>query len=126
MSTRSAAISPGSSLSARTQVLLWAAQRASAAILGVAVIVHLLTVIYAVRNGLTASEILARTQGSVGWAAFYVMFVFAVAVHAAIGMRNVLSETLQWRGRNLDLSMALLGAGLALWGLRAVYAVVAA
>ncbi len=113
-------------LSVRTQVLLWGAQRASAAILAVCVLVHLATIIYAVRNGLTAAEILGRTSGSIIWAAFYALFVAAVAVHAPIGLRTVLSEATGWRGRSLDVAMLVLAALLALWGGRAVYAVVAA
>ena len=113
-------------LSARTQVLLWGAQRASAAILALCVLVHLVTIIYAVRNGLTAAEILARTSGSVFWTAFYTLFVAAVAVHAPIGLRNVLAESIQGRGRSLEIAMFVLGIVLALWGWRAVYAVVGA
>jgi fumarate reductase subunit C len=112
-------------LSVRAQVLLWAAQRASAAVLAVCVLVHLATIIYAVRSGLSATEILDRTRGNVAWAAFYAVFVVAVAVHAPIGMRNVLSETLGWRGSSLDGTVAALGLALALWGFRAVYAVFA-
>jgi fumarate reductase subunit C len=113
------------SLDVRTQVLLWAAQRASAAVLGACVIIHLVTIIYAVRNGLTATEILSRTHGSTGWALFYAIFVLAVTVHAPIGLRNVLSETIQWRGRSLDIAMLVLAAALAVAGFRAIYAVVA-
>jgi len=115
---------PGSRL--RTQVLLWSAQRASAAVLALCVLVHLVTIIYAVRSGLTAAEILARTSGSLAWAAFYGVFVAAVAVHAPIGLRNVLSETFGWRGRSLDIAMLCVGLTLAMWGWRAVYAVVGA
>jgi fumarate reductase subunit C len=107
------------------QVLLWAAQRASAAVLAICVLVHLVTIVYAMRSGLTAGEILGRTRGSVGWAAFYGVFVAAVAVHAPIGLRNVLAETLRWRTRGLDIAMFALGLLLAAWGWRAVYAVVA-
>ena len=115
-----------STLSRRTQVLLWAAQRASAVVLAVCVLVHLLTIIYAVRNGLSANEILARTRGNTGWAMFYGAFVIAVAIHAPIGLRNVLAETLNWRTRGLDVAMFALGILLLLWGGRAIYAVVAA
>jgi fumarate reductase subunit C len=108
----------------RTQVLLWGAQRVSAMVLGVCVIVHLVTIIYAVRGGLTAAEILGRTQGSAFWASFYFLFVGAVAVHAPIGLRNVLAEHLGWRGRSLDAAMLLLALALAGFGIRAVYAVV--
>jgi fumarate reductase subunit C len=113
-------------MNARAQVLLWAAQRASAAVLALCVLVHLVTLVYAVRNGLTAAEILARTSGSVFWTAFYALFVAAVAVHAPIGLRNVVSESFQWRGRSLEIAMLALGVALAVYGWRAVYAVVGA
>ncbi len=106
--------------------MLWAAQRASAAVLAVCVLVHLVTIVYAVRSGLTAAEILGRTSGSVFWTAFYAFFVAAIAVHAPIGLRNVVMETTRWRGRSLEIAIVLAGAILALWGWRAVYAVVAA
>ena len=110
-------------MNTRTQVLLWTAQRASAALLAVCLVVHLVTIIYAVRNGLSAAEILGRTRGSMAWAAFYSVFVLAIAVHAPIGLRNVLSEMFNWRGRGLDLAVMAVALTLAMWGFRAVYAV---
>jgi len=116
-------VTSGESLSTRTQVLLWTAQRASAVVLAVCVLVHLATVIYAVRNGLSAAELLGRTRGSYGWLGFYAIFVAAVAVHAPIGLRSVLAETFNWRGTGLDITVVAIGLALAIWGLRAVYAV---
>ncbi|MBI3045129.1 MAG: succinate dehydrogenase [Betaproteobacteria bacterium] len=110
-------------MNVRTQVLLWAAQRVSAAVLAVCVLVHLVTIIYAVRNGLSAAEILGRTRGNAAWAAFYVLFVAAVAVHAPIGLRSALAESFNWRGRGLDIAVLALAVALAVLGLRAVYAV---
>jgi len=110
-------------MNTRAQVLLWTAQRVSAAVLAVCVIVHLITIIYAVRNGLSAAEILGRTRGSFGWAAFYALFVIAVTVHAPIGLRSVLAETFNWRGRGLDIAVMAAALTLAMWGFRAVYAV---
>lgn len=112
-------------LSVRAQVLLWAAQRASAAVLAVCVVVHLVTIIYAVRNGLSAAEILGRTRGNPAWAVFYALFVAAVAVHAPIGLRGFLAETFNWRGGGLDVAVMALGLTLAMWGFRAVFAVIA-
>ena len=108
---------------ARAQSLLWIAQRASAAVLALAVAVHLATMIAAVRGGLTAAEILGRTRGSPAWAAFYIVFVVAVAVHAPIGLRTVLAE---WRGapnRGIDAAMLAFAALLLVIGVRAVVAV---
>jgi len=107
----------------RAQVLLWAAQRASAVVLAVCVIVHLATIVYAVRNGLSAAEILGRTRGNAAWAAFYALFVAAVAVHAPIGLRSFLAETFNWRGGRLDIVVMAMALTLAAWGFRAVYAV---
>jgi fumarate reductase subunit C len=47
-----------------------------------------------------------------------------VTVHAPIGLRNILSETIGWRGPGLDAATAALALALAAGGLRAVYAVV--
>ena len=52
------------------QAKLWYAQRISAMILGICVAVHLIIIFYAIRGGLTAQEILGRTQGSVSFAIF--------------------------------------------------------
>ena len=100
--------------------MLWIAQRASAAVLAVCVTVHLVTIVLAVRGGLTAAEIFSRTRGSVGWLAFYMVFVLAVAIHAPIGLRPVMTEWLGWRGSSRDIFL-LLFAGVILWmGTRAV------
>ena len=110
-------------MSARTQSCLWVAQRASAAVLAFCVAVHLATVIYAVRGGLSAAEILGRTRGSVAWLAFYSLFVLAASVHAPIGLRSVLAEWLRWRGASRDIALALFAALLFALGIRAVVAV---
>ena len=112
-------------MSVRTQAYLWAAQRISAMVLAVCVLIHLVTLIYAVRGGLSAAEILARTQGSLAWGAFYAIFVLAVAVHAPIGLRAILGEWLALRGRRLDVAAGLVALVLLVLGLRAVWAVVA-
>ncbi len=106
--------------------LLFAAQRATAFILAAAVAIHLGTIIYAVRGGLTAADILARTHGNVGLALFYGLFVVAVAIHAPIGLRNVLCEWTPWRGRTLSAALMLFAALLLGLGLRAVFAVFSA
>ena len=111
-------------MSARREVKLWVAQRVTAVVLAVCVLVHLATIIYAVRGGLTAGEILARTRGSIAWGTFYSVFVIAAAMHGAIGLRNVAAEWLRLRGDAAEVAMTVVGLVLTLAGLRAVAAVV--
>ena len=108
-----------------TEAKLWYWQRVSAMALALFVLVHLATLVYAVRGGLSAAEILGRTRGSVLFGGFYALFVAAAAVHASIGLATIAEEWLGLDGRiarRLALGFALL---LAATGLRAVYAVVA-
>lgn len=108
-------------MSARAQVWLWMAQRASAAVLAVAVCIHLGTVIYAVRGGLSAAEIIARVQGNVAWLGFYVIFVLAAAVHAPIGIRTILVETTPLPPRLADALSAAVLAMILYLGLRTAF-----
>lgn len=103
------------------QVHLWVVQRVTAAFLALAVVVHLATIMVAVRGGLSAAEIIGRTQGNEIWLGFYALFALAAGLHGAIGLRNIAGEWLGWRGRGLD--MAWLGIGLltALFGMRAAW-----
>jgi fumarate reductase subunit C len=110
-------------MSVHREVRLWAAQRATAAVLAVCVLVHLATIIYAVRGGITAAEILERTRGNVAWAVFYAVFVIAAALHGAIGLRAVAAEWLQWRGDSAELAVTVFAFVLTVLGLRAVWAV---
>ena len=106
-------------------VWLYLAQRLSAIVMAPLVIGHIILMIVAVQNGLTAGEILGRTRGSWFWAAYYGLFVAAVSVHAAIGLRTIASETFRWRGPSLNLAMGGVGALLLALGGRAVFAVIA-
>ena len=105
------------------QARRWYWQRISAMVLALCVLVHLLVVIYAVRGGLSGAEILGRTRGSWGFAAFYGLFVVACAVHVPLGLATISREWAGLSERNalwLSRGFALL---LLLTGLRAVVAV---
>ena len=78
---------------------LYMLQRLSAVIMAPLVIVHLMTIFYAIRGGLTAEEILSRTSGLSVWTIFYVIFVLAVAVHAPLGLRKILMNGDASQGR---------------------------
>ncbi len=106
------------------QAKLWYWQRVSAMALAVFVLVHLATMVYAVRGGLDAAEILGRTRGSWVAGGFYALFVLAAMVHAGIGLATIAQEWLGIGGRAsraLGLAFAIVTGAL---GLGAVYGVI--
>ncbi len=105
-------------------VRLYVWQRATAALMVPLVAVHLAVIFYATRQGFSAAEILTRTRGSVAWGAYYALFVAAVSIHGAIGVRNVLAEWLPLSERNAGRLAVAFGLLLAALGFRAVAAVV--
>ncbi len=105
------------------QARRWYWQRISAMVLAVCVLVHLATMIAAVRGGLSAAEILSRTQGNWAFAAFYAVFVLACAVHVPIGVAAIAREWWQWSERASLLLARVAGLLLLGLGLRAVWAV---
>ena len=102
---------------------LYMAQRLTALLMAPLVLGHLAVIIYAIQGGLTAEEILGRTQGSFVWFAFYGLFVVAVSIHGAIGVRTIAMEWGGLRGMALDVFMWAIGLGLFVLGARAVWAV---
>jgi fumarate reductase subunit C len=105
---------------------LWVAQRITAMVLAVAVVVHLVTILVAVRGGLSAAEIIGRTRGNEAWLSFYVVFALAAGLHGAIGLRGIALEWLGWRGRGFDLAWLGIGLLTALFGMRAAWGLYAA
>jgi len=95
-------------------------QRGSAAVLALCVIVHLATIIYAVRHALSAEAIVARMHATAFWPSFYTLFVVAVAIHAPLGLRTIADEWLALRGRATDTVLALFALVLLGGGLYAV------
>ena len=102
---------------------LYMLQRITALLMAPLVLGHLAVMIYAIQGGLSAAEILGRTQGSVLWFLFYGIFVVAVAIHGAIGLRVIAFEWGGLKGRPLDIVMWLIGLCLFALGARAVWAV---
>ncbi|MGE8614624.1 succinate dehydrogenase [Achromobacter veterisilvae] len=102
---------------------LFAFQRLTAVVMAPFVFVHVGLIIYAVRGGLTAGEILSRTQGNWFWIAFYGLFVASVSIHVPIGVRNILIEWLRIGRKPASAIGLAFGAGLLVLGLRAVAAV---
>ncbi|WP_372803096.1 succinate dehydrogenase, partial [Paracoccus seriniphilus] len=83
-------------------IRLYMAQRLSAMVMVPFVFVHLGVMVYAIQGGLSAAEILGRTQGSLFWFLFYGMFVAAASLHAAIGLRVIVHEVSGLRGLSLS------------------------
>ena len=109
---------------ARAELWLFVLQRGSALVLAPLLLIHLVVIIYAVRTGLSAEAILARTRGSWTWGLFYSGMVGAAGLHGAIGLRAILAEWAGWRGQMLNGGVAIFGFVLILLGLRAVAGVV--
>lgn len=108
------------------QARRWCWQRISAIVLAGCVLVHLGIILYAVRGGLTAAEILERTNGNWLFGAFYGVFVVACAAHVPVGVANIAEEWLGIRGLKSVLIAQLFTWGILILGLRAVWGVVAA
>jgi fumarate reductase subunit C len=103
----------------------WYWMRVSSVVLAVCVLVHVVTIIYAVRGGLTAADILGRTRGSLLFGAFYAVFVMSCAVHVPLGLENVIEEWLGARRRVARVIAWVAAVAIMVLGLRAVYAVIA-
>ena len=114
----------GAETLAIAQARRWYWQRISAMVLAICVLVHLVVIVYAVRGGLSAAEILGRTRGNWAFGTFYAVFVVASAVHVPVGIANIARE---WAGLG-ERAALWLGRAFALlllvMGLRAVVAVV--
>ena len=104
--------------------MLFILQRLTAIILLPLIIGHLIVILYAIKGGLTSAEILGRTQGSMLWMVFYSLFVFSVAIHAPIGLRNILIEWASLSRRASSILSLIFGLTLLWLGMRAVQGVI--
>lgn len=109
--------------SSATEARLFALQRVTALILLPLTLTHLAGILIAVRGGLTAAEILGRTQAGWHWPVFYGVFVVCAAIHGSIGLRNILVEWARLPRRTANGVMAAVAVGLLGLGLRAVAAI---
>ena len=103
---------------------LFLMQRITAMVLGPLVIIHLVLILFAVKGGLSGAEILARTTDNYWWGAFYALFVIAAAVHAPIGIRNILIEWTRLNKSHINLLCTGFAASLLIIGFRAIAAVI--
>ena len=102
---------------------LYLTQRITALIMIPLVFGHLATMIYAIGGGLSAGEILLRTQGSIFWGLFYSLFVLAATIHGAIGLRTLLLEYIQIDGIYINIITIFIASGFLVLGASAVIAV---
>ena len=102
---------------------LYMLQRLTALLMAPFVLVHLGVMIYAIQDGLSAAEILGRTQGSTFWFLFYGGFVLAAGFHGSIGLRVIAHEWLGVKGTALTALTWVTCAILLIMGARAVLAV---
>ena len=102
----------------QTEARLWLAQRVSAMVLALCIVVHLATIIMAVQGGLSAAEIVGRVGGSEVWLVFYGVFVLAITVHAPIGLRAILNEVTKLSMGRINLLCFLAAVMLGYLGLK--------
>jgi len=102
---------------------LYLLQRLSALFMAPFILGHIAVMIYAIQGGLSAAEILGRTQGSLFWGTYYGLFSLAVAIHAAIGLRVIVFETTGLKGAPLVAFTWAVFLGLLAMGASAVLAV---
>ncbi|MDI9335311.1 MAG: hypothetical protein QM533_13140 [Cytophagales bacterium] len=102
---------------------LWYAQRISAMVLALCVLVHLVTILIAVKGGLSGAEILSRTRDSTLTLLFYGTFILACAVHAPIGLMKILIEWTRTPKNVAAIACAAFGALLLVVGCCAVWGV---
>jgi fumarate reductase subunit C len=105
------------------QARAWYWQRISAMVLATFVVIHLVIMMYAIRGGLSAAEILDRTQGNLLVGVFYGLFVLACAVHVPIGIAKIVQE---WGGASPRVASRLsqlFAAVIVIMGLAAVWGV---
>ncbi len=105
------------------QFTLFIVQRLSGALLAALMLVHLATVIYAVQGGLSVAEIVARVRGNGFWIAFYGVFAFAAVIHAAIGLRKILTEWTAVHRQVIDAVLALYVIGAVWLSVQAIEAI---
>ena len=101
---------------------LFQMQRLTALILAPLVLGHLVFIIWAAGDGLSAAEILARTRGSWALGLYYGLFVVMAAIHAPIGLRTIVREWTPWSGPTMDGAALLFGLVLLALGGRAIVA----
>jgi len=111
---------------ATQQARAWYWQRISAMVLALCVVVHLITIVYAVRSGLSAEALLGRTRGNLPFAVFYVLFLLACVMHVPIGLARIGEEWLGMAASTAGFAARMFALLLLLLGLTAVYAVVLA
>ena len=107
-------------MSAKSESLIWLAQRVSAVILVICVSVHIFTIIMAMNNGLSAREIIDRIDGNMGWLIFYLIFIAAIAIHAPIGIRTVLREITPLSLTSINIIIIIVSLYLVYFGSRAI------
>ena len=107
-----------------TELRLYVIQRTTALLMIPFILVHIAVIFFAISDGLTADEILARTGGSVGWGLFYTAFVFLATAHGAIGVRSVLREWTPLGNSESDIISIGFAVLLLVLGLRAVAGVI--
>lgn len=109
--------------SVNIDLFVFVTQRVTGALLALLLLIHLITIMYAVQGDLSVSEIVARVRGNTAWIIFYGFFIITVVVHAMIGLRNILTEMSSLNRRVIDLTVTTYAAITLLLGVEAIKAI---
>ena len=105
-------------------LIVYFLQRLTGVLLAAFLVIHLITIIFAVKGGLSVAEIAGRVRGNTGWIAFYGIFILTVVVHATIGLRNIISELSDFGERTIAMissTYAMITLILGYFALRAIW-----
>ena len=108
----------------RREFWLFVLQRLSAMILAPLVFLHLATMVYTIQDGLTASEILSRTKGSLFWGTIYSLFITTATIHGSIGLRAIIGEMTPFKGTSRNIFTFVFASFVLALGFRAMKAVI--
>ncbi len=109
--------------SVNIDLFVFVTQRVTGALLALLLLIHLITIMFAVQGDLSVSEIVARVRGNVAWITFYGLFIIIVVMHAMIGLRNILTEMSNLNRRVIDLAVITYAAVTLILGVEAIKAI---
>ena len=109
--------------SVNPDLILFVTQRVTGALLALLLLIHLITIMYAVQGEISVSEIVERVRGNTVWVIFYGIFIVSAVVHSMIGVRNILAEMSNLNRRFVDVAVTIYAVASLWLGIEALRAI---